>query len=231
MRSVFSRTLIRFAAGLLFATPASPARADPITLQAGFISYSRSNQASVNWTGAGFEASGDFGNEAQEQQTPSHACFPCASGQLVNLSITESLSNTDADPNVGVGIIFRLNGETYLSRSLDFRIDAGDVRLGEIDPSAPLTLSTFTPFRFSGSLTGAPLNGSAGSDVEVALAGRGRAQMAANGEDGNWAFTLYTFESAAPIPEPGTIILLGTAAVGLGARLRRRRGSQETGAN
>jgi hypothetical protein len=111
---------------------------------------------------------------------------------------------------------------------LDFRIDASDVRLGEIEPSAPVTVSTFAPFRFSGLLTGAPLNGSTGSDVEVALAGRGRAQIGALGEDGNWFFTMYTFESAAPIPEPGTIVLLGTAAVGLGARLRRRRGSQDT---
>jgi hypothetical protein len=89
-------------------------------------------------------------------------------------------------------------------------------------------VSTFIPFRFSGLLTGAPLDGSTGSNVEVALAGRGRAQLGAIGEDGNWAFTLYTFESAAPVPEPGSILLLGTAAVGLGARLRRRRGDQDT---
>jgi hypothetical protein len=231
MRGVVSRRepLTRLAASLGFVMFAASARADPITLERGAMDYSRSNQAFVRWSASGFEASGNFGDSASESWTPRHACNPCTAGQVINPSVSESLSNADANRDVGVGIVFRLNGANYLSRSLDFRIDAGDVVLGDVPPGAGLGVSTTAPFRFSGVLTGI-LDGSNGHDVEVALTGRGRAQVGTH-PDGHWAFTLYAFEPAAPIPEPGTILLLGTTGLGLAARLRRRSRHPGTGVN
>jgi hypothetical protein len=78
------------------------------------------------------------------------------------------------------------------------------------------------PFRFSGLLVGV-LNG---IDYRYELEGRGRGRI--NGLRfveslrGRALNSSYTFEAAAPVPEPGTVLMVAMGLAGVAVRARRR---------
>jgi hypothetical protein len=102
--------------------------------------------------------------------------------------------------------------------SMQFTATAESVRLFPEGAVIDQTVSITFPFQLSGVLEGV-LDG---TRYRYDLAGQGHGSIF--GFVGREATaSRYTFEAAAPVPEPGTLLLLGTGAVVLKAASRRRR--------
>ena len=58
--------------------------------------------------------------------------------------------------------------------------------------------------------------------IGVPLSGYGK-EVVTIDNDGGWIETLYQFEDPAAVPEPASLLLFGTGALGVAARVRRRK--------
>ena len=191
----------------------APAVADPVTLTSGNIFYHEGDPLFVTLPSIeGFIVGGT-------SVSPSWACAPCASGDMLNTSVSEDFSTLGA-----VGS-FVFQGTTYnVIDSGAFTINSGTISVPTIPSGGGGTAfaTVFTPFTFTGTLTGVS---SGGLTTSLELSGGGTAAlMFSQAPGGNPQFfsASYGFESAAAVPEPSTLLLVGAAAAGVVARRRLR---------
>ena len=206
---------------MLVITPS--VKADPIVITSGSLTVTGiAGSPTYSISGMNFSVTsvgGDSGN------TPN--CLPCLPGQLANVSsflVGSSLGHGPATIN---GVSFP---ELFYSGT--FNLGAAVVLPTGVFTDITLT----TPFTFSGNIRGCDgSNLVCGNEVFslTELVGQGTATVqftfGFNQGTGQPLFffrtVTYTFENAAEIPEPMTIVLLTTGLIGVGARVRSRRRS------
>jgi hypothetical protein len=170
-------------------------------------------------SGAGFE----FGVD----------CAPCTPGTALDLSATLPVSGWPAGRATVDG---RTYDSVFFSGSLV--LNAGSVIVpdmppGQSGPDGEGLTRLFSTYTFSGTLAGFADSGLTGTPLFSAdLVGRGGPPLLVRAafsnyppESGIRVYQLdYVFDNAAPVPEPGSLLLFGSGAAWIAARWRRRRG-------
>lgn len=195
--------------------PVARASADPITITGGEVLARNWDELAAHLLAPGFDIAvlTDRSGFNQRIYEP---------GDTVELSNDVVLDDVD------------LIGTFEGPGRIDFRFTGGTAEVPPgpvpIDPNGPVFLTFETPFSFVGEVVGFDANG--GTAFSAELNGAGRAEFILHAVQPNpplWDRRVYIlsdtnffFEETAPIPEPGTMLMVGAALAGLAARGRRR---------
>ena len=192
-----------------------PARAlaEPIVITTGFLtSTGLSNVGHFDLTGAGFRVVGstDIGLVRPAD------CFPCSPGDVVELSAIFS-GGLDLDGPITI------DGSPFTNPAhANFLFTAGSI----VMPGDPLDFSVNLPFTFSGNLIGLDETGQHNLFTR-ALTGSGMLTASFRSipvfEDVvgfDFVSIRYDFAAADPVPEPFTLLLVGTGLGGIAMRVR-----------
>lgn len=211
-----SSLLVSFTLLALIATPGRSA-ADPIDVRI------MSGSLNADGPGATLSLVGDHGftfegfvHASGGRLGPWSSCTPCGRGDPV--SLTSTWSGLDLHGTV------TFQGKTYRMGGLRDDDAVGIVTFTGPTVIAPLEGTTATlvaPFTFEGQF-GFPTLEPVFHFAPATARGVGTATVGLTfNPDNFWGYrsVVYEFE---PIPEPGTMLLVGTALAGLGLRQRRR---------
>lgn len=154
------------------------------------------------------------------------ACSPCTAGQAVNLSLYRVGGDIRGTSGVIDGVTYNgFYNESWL------RFETSTFFVPD-DASSIVTLTV--PFTFTGSMLGcteSTVNGPCASPIfSTMLSGHGFVTLQLYSYlayDGLRLYDTrsitYNFGPAAPVPEPATLLLLGTGLAGVAARYRMKR--------
>ena len=197
---------------------AGSAFAEPIVITDGHLGYDTGDPASFVFIGDGFTVRALF----QRLATAVPCAVPCEAGAQVNFSARFGTASSSFD--LGQGIV-TIGTNTYgtsfgpgavvLRGQLAFDVPATHIP----HENVPLRIRLAEQFTFTGQIVGFGDPATTETLFAVDLVGTGEALLALD-QSHRFEGVSYAFSIApvAPTPEPGTVLLVGSAIIGLVTR-------------
>ena len=213
-----AQRLLTCGVAVLILGAGSVSGADPITVTGGSAGFDTGDAPGFHLIFEKGELFGGFFSGGMTLNFPVNSPIdcglpPCRPGGTVNLATEWKQQSTIA----GLAIV---NGQEFHPfYDLAFSFHAGDATLPPLTDDVKLTV----PFTMAGTIALFLDQARTTPLLSDTIAGHGTASALFVSSEGGWAFLShdYFFKPAAPIPEPGTLTLLVTGAVG--ALLLRKR--------